>query len=276
MTSSYTLGRSDAETQRLIKQASLYNAITERMLEDAGICPGMRVLDVGTGAGDVALLAAMRVGPTGSVTAIDSNPSILATARERALTAGLSNVTFLEGDCRSLALADQFDAAVGRLVLMYTAAPGEALKSIADHVRPGGVIAFQEWDLAPVLGYSAAGSPYAHQLWTWASMVFERTGAHAYMGAELYTAFQEAGLGEPRLALQAEMGGDANWSGYSFVADSCRILLPAMEKFGIATADQVNVDDVANRIRAEVVRTGRPFMLAPFVVAMARKPESRG
>ena len=78
------MGRAAAETERLISQASLYNSITERMLDDAGIVAGTHVLDVGTGAVDAALLAAARVGHTVTVMAIDTNPTILATARQRA------------------------------------------------------------------------------------------------------------------------------------------------------------------------------------------------
>ena len=126
----YTMGLSTSETQRLITQASLYEPITERMLESAGITTGMRVLDVGTGAGDVALLAAARVGPTGSVTAIDTNPTILTTARLRASAAGLTNVTFLEADYRTLALDGGFDAAIGRLVLMYAPEPAAAIRAV--------------------------------------------------------------------------------------------------------------------------------------------------
>ncbi len=56
----YIMGRSAAETQRLAKQAPLSNPITEHLIEDACITARMHVLDIGTGAGDVALLARTR------------------------------------------------------------------------------------------------------------------------------------------------------------------------------------------------------------------------
>jgi len=60
-------------------------------------------------------------------------------------------VTFIEGDARSGDLGGDFDAAVGRLVLMYWADPAAALRPIAGRVRPGGVIVFQEFDLDPAI-----------------------------------------------------------------------------------------------------------------------------
>jgi ubiquinone/menaquinone biosynthesis C-methylase UbiE len=57
--SSYVLGHSDPELARLKMQARLLEPITRQFLREAGITAGMRVLDVGSGAGDVAVLAAV-------------------------------------------------------------------------------------------------------------------------------------------------------------------------------------------------------------------------
>ena len=73
----YLMGRSEAETRRLMAQHRLYGRFTRRLLEDAGIGEGMKVLDVGSGAGDVALLSAELVGPTGSVVGVDQDPEVL-------------------------------------------------------------------------------------------------------------------------------------------------------------------------------------------------------
>src|SRR5947209_17999430 len=90
----YVLGRSQRETERLQRQGQLREPFTRRLFETAGLTMGMRVLDVGCGAGDVAFLAAKLVGPAGSVIGGDKNPSILETARRPACAAGLSNVIF--------------------------------------------------------------------------------------------------------------------------------------------------------------------------------------
>src|SRR5271170_5692902 len=84
----YVLGHSDAELERLRLQSALYADATRRVIRESGIAPGMRVLDIGCGPGDVAMLIADAVGPSGKVVAIDREPRAVETARNRALEAG--------------------------------------------------------------------------------------------------------------------------------------------------------------------------------------------
>ena len=141
---SYVMGHPAGEEQRLQRLGQLQYLPTKRLFEQAGIMPGMKVLDVGSGAGDVALLLAELVGPTGSIVGVDVYPTVLETARVRLYSAGFEHATFLTGDIREVALDDDFDAVVGRNVLMYVADPAEVLRICTRHIRPGGVIVFQE------------------------------------------------------------------------------------------------------------------------------------
>ena len=134
----YTMGRTQEEEERLIQQSQLYDAVTRRFFREAGISSGMKVLDIGSGPGDVALTAAELVGPEGAVVGVDVNPEILETAQARAQAAGFTNVEFVAGDARTLELGNDFDAVTGRLVLMYMADPADALKQLATRLRPGG------------------------------------------------------------------------------------------------------------------------------------------
>src|SRR5215470_11189058 len=96
MEHNYILGHSEAEIRRLQMQAAILRPITERLLRCAGIQPGMRVLDLGSGAGDVAMLTAKLVGPSGSVVGIDRNPQVLSIATQRARSRRLQHLAFHE------------------------------------------------------------------------------------------------------------------------------------------------------------------------------------
>jgi ubiquinone/menaquinone biosynthesis C-methylase UbiE len=145
-TRDYVLGHSDRELDRLRTQARLIDPITRQFFGDAGIGPGMRVLDVGTGAGDVAFLAAELVGDTGEVVGVDRSSAALSAARTRADARSTRNVSFREGDPSEMGFERPFDAAVGRYVLQFQSDPGAMLRRLARHVRPGGLIVFHEVD----------------------------------------------------------------------------------------------------------------------------------
>jgi len=103
----------------LIRRRCLLHLLV-KLFEQAGVGPGMRILDVGCGAGDIAFLAADLVGPSGEVVGADRAAAAVAWATARAQEQGISNVKFLEGDPVALEFEQQFDVVVGRLVLMYS------------------------------------------------------------------------------------------------------------------------------------------------------------
>jgi len=261
------MGRSEGETERLIEQSQLYDDVTRRFLLKGGITKGMKVLDVGSGAGDVALTLAGIVGREGAVVGVDVNADILETARARANDAGLENVEFVAADARTIELPDDFDAVVGRLVLLYMAAPVDALKKLATHLRPGGIVAFQEADFSLYPAIAHPDTPLVNRAIELGMTVFERSGAHTSMGLDLYRAFVDADLPEPTLHFEAPMGGPAGWPGYEYLANSFRSLLPLIEAYGLATAEEVDIETLAERFRAEITATKRPLVLPPHITA---------
>ncbi|HEX5370512.1 MAG TPA: class I SAM-dependent methyltransferase [Dehalococcoidia bacterium] len=268
----YAMGRTREETDRLIAQSRLYDTNTRRLLEEAGAGPGMKILDVGTGAGDIAIMAAEMVGPSGAVVGLDQNPAILDTARARASAAGLDNATFIHGDLQNIALSTDFDIAVGRLVLMYLPDPVAALKHIASLVKPGGALGFQEINLPELRAHYETSDPWLREMIEWLIETFEISGADAAQGERLYENFLAAGLEPASMWSYTPIGGGPGWAGYEYIAATYRSLLPLTEKFGIATAEQVGVDTLAQRLRAHVMDKGLPGYLAAHVSAWARKP----
>jgi len=229
----------------------------------------MRVLEIGSGAGDVALTLAELVGPAGQVIGVDVNPSILDTARRRATDAGMRNVEFIAGDARVLAFADKFDAIVGRFVLMYMSDPGKAFSKLITHLKPGGIAAFQEPEYTLYPAFLHPDTPLINQLIRWILDVFEHSGAHLDMGIGLYRAFVDAGLPPPTMHLESPIGAAKTWAGYRYMATIFQSLLPLLEKDGLATAGQVEVDTLAARLREEILASKRPFFLPLHITAHA-------
>jgi ubiquinone/menaquinone biosynthesis C-methylase UbiE len=131
----YVLGHSKQELRRLMLQAENLRPITTRLLREAGLERGMRVVDLGCGVGDVALLAAEMVGPTGTVIAIDRNTTAVVTARARAIAAGHANIEFIEGNAGEFAASGICDLAIGRYVLVTSIAAGRRSDGIVRRVQ---------------------------------------------------------------------------------------------------------------------------------------------
>jgi len=251
----YMMGRTEAETRRLIAQSQLYGPFTRRLFEEAGLAAGMSILDVGSGAGDVSLMAAEIVGPRGRVVGVDQNPEVLKIARARARAAGFANVTFLEGDIIGAVLPDEdFDAVVGRLVLMYVPDPAEALRKLVRKVRPGGIVAFQDFDQTPRSLVAHPRMPLWERVFEWVTAVAEKAPVDQEMGYKLFRTYVDAGLPPPKMEVNSPVGGGPNWAGYEYVAETLRSMMPLVLKFGIATAEEVEIETLAERLRVESVR----------------------
>lgn len=124
--------------------------VSERMVELAGVGPGQRVLDIATGIGEPALLAASRVGPAGRVVATDISPQMLDIARERATASGLANVEFMEADAGRLDFPDAgFDAILCRWGVTSLPNPLKTLADIRRMLAPDGAFATSVWEAEP-------------------------------------------------------------------------------------------------------------------------------
>jgi SAM-dependent methyltransferase len=252
----YALGRSDAETRRLILQHQIYGSLTREFLVAAGISAGMKILELGSGAGDLALLLAELVGPQGSVLGVDMNADILGVARQRVDAAGWTNVLLEHHDVLRHDPGDDFDAVVGRWFLMYLPDPSKVLHKARAWVRPGGVVAFQEGDLRNgVRPYPPA--PFHEQAMRWTTPPPDAPGPDVEMGLKLYRTFVDAGLPAPQLRLAAPIGGGPDWPGYAYLAETLNSLLPFLERVGAVRPGEIAIDTTEDRLRDEIVaRTG--------------------
>jgi len=266
----YILGHSQHETRRLILQHQIYGPITRRFFEAAGIGRGMKVLDVGSGAGDVALLVADLVGPAGRVVGVDMNAGILDTARERAAVAGWRNVEFHAGDFTTVVTERDFDAVVGRWVLMHVPDPVTLVRNAAARLRVGGIVAFHENDFTyPPTTFPP--TPVDTELARWLVPPPGGRGPEMRMGTKLYATFLDAGLPGPQFRLEAPAGGGPDWPGFEYVAETARSLLPMIEKITGVKPTEVDIDTLGARLREDAAKHRAIQMLPLMFGAWTRK-----
>jgi SAM-dependent methyltransferase len=254
----YPFQSSDAERERLIAQSGLVAPLTRRLFERAGITAGMRVLDIGSGSGDVALLAAQLVGPTGHVTGIDRDPAQVKFAEQRAKTHGFANIHFVAGDFREMKLAPAVDAIVGRLVLMYATDPLDALRRALRNLKSGGIIALQE----SIVDYEGPVfiepiDCLAARAAEWFRAGFKHAGVHSRMGMRLFGLMRQAGLTpstEIDVLVPIQEGPDGALFGT--LAAVVRSQIPAIVASGAATEAEIDIDTLEERMIADAPDQG--------------------
>lgn len=241
-------------------------AVTGRWLDEAGVVPGMRVLDVGCGPGAVTALLLDRVGSEGRVVAIDRAARLVELAQARNPDPRASFVTAdLDAALPELGL---FDAVVGRRVLMYLKDPAATLARLAALVRPGGLVLFQELliDTAPTglrlhdaLRDALIGM-LAHESASWT------------MGRELPGVFLRAGLPAP--VMRAEIGVAAPGQ-----PDTLALRVGMMKDrlaAGGAPPELLDTDTLGARLQAEREEGGVAWLAEAAVVAWTRVGEPAG
>jgi SAM-dependent methyltransferase len=230
----------------------------------------MRVLDLGAGAGDVALLAARLVGSDGEVVGVERDAAAVAAATARFDRMGLSNVRIVQGDAQTLdGVEAGFDAVVGRLVLMYLPDPVAALARASQLLRPGGLVCFQEGDMT--YDWAAPMTPLWRQARAWFLETLQRARVAPSMGLSLYSCFVASGLPAPELRLECAVAGSAKAFARGW-ANVIRGVLPMMERLGVASATDVQPDTLAERLARDVVATDGIVIGPPLVAAWARMP----
>ena len=262
------LTHTNSELERLIEQARFFGDLTEQVLRLAGLEPGMRVLDIGCGTGDVSFLAAKLVGTEGEVIGVDKSPAATALASQRAAAAGLTNVQFVTEDLTELVLDEPVDGLIGRLVLMYFADPAVLLRRLCQFVRPGGLVVFHELDATAVKSL-----PRCELVETTISQIiqtFTRAGVDVQTGLKLAQIFIEAGLPRPEMIQAARLGNGPDSPAYQHITEITRTLLPLMERVGVATAAEVDIDTLAERLGQEVVANNATLVAPPFIGGWAR------
>ncbi|MBK8260505.1 MAG: methyltransferase domain-containing protein [Nannocystis sp.] len=237
--------------------------VTRRWLIEAGVGPGQRVLDLGTGPGSVAALVLDLVGPTGDVVGLDRSGPFLTMARERLAGRPYSaREVDLDGP-----LPDDlgtFDVVVERRVLMYLQRPAAALARAAAHLRPGGLA----WCQGFVLDPTPTALPLHDTVLGWMVRMLEFESASWTFGRELPRVFREAGLPPPVMRADVDVASPGQPDS---LVDRIRFVVPRLVEAGIP-AEVIDLDTLAARLSAERDRVGAPWFADMAVAAWARTP----
>jgi SAM-dependent methyltransferase len=265
----YALGYTDAEHERLIRQAALIAPYTERLFREADIGPGYRVLDLGSGMGDVSMLVAGLVGDSGEVVGIERDAPSIKRAQTRVAAARFGNVTFLKTDVNKIVVDQPFDAVVGRLILMFLPDPVSVLRSVSRLVRPGGVLAFQEPTWIPMLALGDRLPLWSCVLRSIHATIL-RSGANPEMGLALYSIFQTIGLPAPRMHLEIPLGSDTGF--VRIISDLVCSLQPLAMEHNVSLEELGDLNTLRDRICAEIAAANTVVSMVPLVGAWSRKP----
>ena len=200
MTIEYLLSQGQADVHRLGILNQVYGPPTEAILLELGLKPGLHVVEIGCGSGNMTCWLAQQVGPTGRVTGIDFSPDAIVQARQQATSRGLTNIDFATGDVNALTLPPHsFDIAYCRCVLMHQRQPELGLGQMARLVRPGGFVLCEELDLSRC--FFDPPAPHMTRMMELQVAIGERHNASYRLGSRLNSLFQKTRLDDYQIKI---------------------------------------------------------------------------
>lgn len=259
MSKDYMLAQGAADVDRLALLNQLYGPSSEALLLAAGLQPGMRVVEIGCGSGNMICWLAGRVGTTGRVIGVDTSAESLEQARSQVQERGIQNVDFLCGDVNQLSLPRaSADLAYCRFVLMHQRQPEIGLQQMRNLLRPGGTVVCEELDLSRC--FFDPPCPYVQRMMELQVALGDHRGVPYRLGSRMNMLFQEAGLTEFHIGFftPAVMRGPAK----QLLTRSFREMAGRVVEFGLATQEQVDeIIREASRTDADTTTLyAMPFM----------------
>lgn len=178
--------------KRLNILSEVLHSSTVALLKSNGLSEGMSFLDAGCGGGNVSRIAAGIVGPTGTVTAVDFDPEIIALNQKEQTENNTTNINYLVSDIYNLPFNNQFDIAYARFLLSHLKDPELALSGMMKSVKPGGRVIVADVHFSGHFCYPENAAFYQYvDLYTTAG---EHRGQHPEIGPALPQMFRKCGM----------------------------------------------------------------------------------
>jgi hypothetical protein len=152
---------------------------------------------------------------------------------------------------------------------MFLPDPVSALRSVAQLVRPGGVLAFQEPTWIPLLAL-AKHLPLWSRVLNGIHETFLRSGVNAEMGIGLYGLFQEAGLPKPTMQAEMLLGADSDL--VRIFVDLLKSVRPLAEQHNVPLDELGEFSELSERVHKEITAANTVVGFIPMVRAWSRKP----
>lgn len=257
---------------RLDRLAAFVQPFTTELMAKAHILAGSRVIVLNSGVGDVALLAAERVGSSGSVIGFEEDHHLREIATMRAQEQWFRHVTF-----RALHEIDSppvlADMVIARFYLAQQADQTGAIRRVASMVHPGGRLIFQEWHFDSMEWSATSSYPRFDSYRTFAELLLQAmrsAGIRTGTGLELTNAFAAAGLALPATYTSLDVIKDSSTSGYTFFEDLARQSLRALEHAGTAPSKTADLFKSVRQIQRDIKASGGHAFLPLQVGALGR------
>lgn len=247
--------------------------ITAQLLQRTQIAPGMRVLDIGCGNGELSRAVAELVGPEGSVVGLDGSPTAIEAARSATQRTGLNNVEYVVRNLSALNFeANSFDCIVGRRVLMYVPSAQDVLAKLAAMLRPGGRMAFQEHDATMTPGRTGRW-PVHDQVHYWIWETVRREGANPNLGLALAPMLQKVGMAVQTVWAQAIFAGYEGGVHHP-LHEIVEFVQSRIVALGVTTAEEMDVPTLRHRLEAERQSHASAYVADMAVCVVATRPAS--
>lgn len=270
----YAFGHGNDELQRLQHQARVLEPVSLRLFGEMGLKPGMRVLDLGCGAGDLTMLAARQVGRRGSVEGIDENPEAVLLATRRAAQGKLKNVRFHTSTIDAFSTQAPYDAVIGRYILLHQHDPVAFLRKMAELTRPGGLLGLHELLVLEPLAQSFPTVPAWDRIGKWVLGALGAATPSPGAATRLVQHFAEAGLPRPELFCECLIGGGEHSPLYRWAVEGAGGVLPHLVRLGIVKPDEVDLSTLAEQLRREASQANAQ-LLGPLQVGAWARTGSR-